>query len=115
MPREPIEPHQACSVNSVAAQFAHGPSSPNGVTTTVTSAGCAARSSESSNGSDATTTSAAASSACTSASAGPPTTDRFEVLRNSNRAPEPQLRSGSPPAGSTFTTSAPASASSFVQ
>ena len=26
----PIEPHQACSVNSVAAQSAHGPSSPNG-------------------------------------------------------------------------------------
>ena len=44
-----------------------------------------------------------------------PVTDRFEVLRYSKSAPEPQWRSGSPPGGSTLTTSAPASAKSFEQ
>src|SRR4051794_23361660 len=51
-------------------------------------------------------------------------TDRLEVLRNRNSAPSPsgrepeadQARIGSPePGGSTFTTSAPASANSFPQ
>ena len=43
------------------------------------------------------------------------TTERFDALRNSKSAPDRHRRSGSPPAGSTFTTSAPASASSLVQ
>ena len=70
-----------------------------------------------------TTMSAQVASFRTAGSSMYPVIDRLEALRNRNKAPSPttgplvadQPRSGSPPAGSAFTTSAPASASSFVQ
>ena len=42
-------------------------------------------------------------------------TERFDAFRKSKRAPDRHRRKGSPPAGSTRTTSAPASARSLVQ
>src|SRR5450759_628635 len=94
-PRPAVDPHQPWRVNSVAAHSVHGPSSPNPPVSTRTSA--------------------VAHSSPTVASPGAATTDRFEVWRNSKSAPEPHERRGSPSGGSTLTTSAPASASSFVQ
>ena len=115
-PREPVEPHHAWSVNSVAAQSRHGPSSPNGVIDATTRSGRPRRKATTSSGREPSqTTTSAPTRRSSSASPSARTTDRFDVLRNSNSAPEPQDRIGSPAAVSTFTTSAPASASSFVQ
>ena len=108
-PRWPVDPHAACRVNSVLGRSAHGPSQPNGVIVTTTRAGFTSHSAWRSTGPPATRRSAAARSSAS------PRTDLLEVLRNSKRAPEPQLRKGSPVAGSTLTTSAPASASTLVQ
>ena len=76
-----------------------------------------------------TTRSAPATSSSTSASPGRPITERLPALRYRKSTPAPSpvapsrrstpaavyQRSGSPPGGSTFTTSAPASTNSFVQ
>ena len=97
-PRVAVEPHAACSVNSVAGRPAHGPSHPNGVIDTTTKAGFSSRSAFASTGSSTTRMSAAATSGC-------PT--RFDACRYSYRPPLP--------AGIVVTTSAPASARSLVQ
>src|SRR5687767_5647728 len=98
-PRLPIDPDQAWRVNSVAGLPTHGPSHPNGLMVTITSDGFAAHSAAVSAGPSTTTTSAAAASAAGSRVS---TTDRFEALRYSNRAPDRQARSESPSGGSTL-------------
>ncbi len=134
-PSPTMPPDQACSVNSVAGLSLHGPSSPNGVIEATIRCGCAASSSAGEQpGSSATvdprdhtTTSACRNHSCSVSDPEPgsTTTLRLEAARWLNSAPSSpsamvapdadQWRSGSPPGASTFTTSAPASASSFVQ
>jgi hypothetical protein len=111
-------------VNSVQASCALGPFNPNGVMATTTPEGRADRSAASAGAvtpASMITTSAAAASPSTAASSGVPTIDRFDVFRYAKSAefpsaigpPAVQRRIGSPAAGSTLTTSAPASAKSF--
>src|SRR6202011_5819054 len=136
-PRPTTPPDHACSVNSVDGLSRHGPSNPNGVIAVTVrcgwtrwiSSGAKARCSAIFEPRDQTTASAPASSALTnstpSSTSGSATTLCLEPARKLNSAPSPSggisapeadhLRSGSPPDGSTLTTVAPPSASSFVQ
>ena len=124
-------------MNSVAGLSLHGPSRPNGVIDTTTrpgwaptsSAGAIEPSSATAEPGDHTTTSAAAINASRPSRsvelAGSTTVLRLDVPRCRNSAPSSpgaiddddadQRRSGSPSGASTFVTSAPPSASSFVQ
>src|SRR5436309_13166984 len=128
-----VDPAQAGTVNSVADRSFHGPLRPNHEMETSDVAPFRADSDGQSRPASgprlSTTTSARAtrssSSARPSAVAQSIATLRFDVLRKRKRTPSSpggsstphavQRRMGSPPAGgSTLTTSAPASASSFV-
>ena len=125
-PRVAIDPHSACTVNSVEGRPTYGPVRPNGVIESTTSPGCCSTRRAAPNASsakDSTTRCASRTSASTCASPGAPTTERFPAARNWNSgASRParstplavKWRSGSPPGGPTFTTSAPASQNSFV-
>ena len=132
-----MAPDHACSVNSVAGRPDHGPSSPNGVIDVTircgwarsrsrgASMGCSATSEPR----DHTTVSAEARSECSESRLSglwaSTTTLCFDAPRKLNRAPSrsgeigaPEAdhrRSGSPSGASTLITSAPPSASSFVQ
>ena len=132
-----MPPDQAWSVNSVAGLSLQGPSSPKGVSDVTTrcgwvratwrgsSDGCAANDEPR----DHTTASAESKSACNASSpaASEPsiTTLRLEAPRKLKSAPSSSMgiaapeadhrRNGSPSDDSTFVTSAPPSARSFVQ
>ena len=136
-PSPTIAPDHACNVNSVAGFSLHGPSRPNGVIDTTTRPGSAPTSSSGAielssatvDPGDRTTTSAAATRSCRASTsvafAGSTTVLRLDAPRCRNSAPSSpwaiddddadQRRSGSPSGASTFVTSAPPSASNFVQ
>ncbi len=137
VPRPPMEPDTACKVNSLAGLCAQGPVWPNGVMETTVSVGLDARSSRRPRPSaasvpgsaDSTRRSAeaarsriAARPACVVTSA---TMLPFPACRNDESgewSPDGtglpttrRRRRGSPPGGSTFSISAPASTQSLVQ
>ena len=109
VPRLPIDPHAAWRVNSVAGRSAQGPCAPKGEIDTATRSAWSRWRRAASSGRSVKTTSAPVTRSASSA-----VTDRFDACRYSKR-PGFELRIGSPPAPSTFTTSAPASAKSFEQ
>ena len=80
-----MDPQAACRVNSVLARSDHGPVQPNGVITTTTRDGFSAHKAAVSTRSPLTRMSAEVASLKAS-----PLTDRFEALRYSKSAPEPQ-------------------------
>ena len=98
-------------MNSVAGRSAHGPVAPNGLMVTTTWRGAARRAATASKCWSATTMSASLVSVLV-------LTDGDRSLRGvqeGEQAAGPDRRSSAPPGGSTNTTSAPASARSFVQ
>ncbi len=112
-------PVDAITPRSLALHAARGPSDPNGVTRTHTAPGAAAGSRSSAPGQPGvpSTTSAPARSSATRGSSGPlDSMQVFPALQAAKRSEVPSgpsggtTRRGSPPGGSTFTTSAPRSA-----
>src|SRR5690349_16700479 len=123
-PRTSSPPDSACTTNSLVGRSAYGPVRPYGVIEQTTRPGWESSHTSGSNsegGKLSITTSASATSASTWGSPGRPTTERMPWCRNWKSAPPAsgsicappadQPRQGSPPGGSTFTTSAPASQS----
>ena len=76
-PRPPVEPHAACSVNSVAGRPTQGPSVPKALIVTTTWLGADRRASDTANSPPATTMSAER----TATPSWPACTDRLEVCR----------------------------------
>ena len=101
-PRCPMDPHAACRVNSVLGRSAQGPSVPKGVMVTTTNEGFL-RPEDTGVGRFVADEDVRRGKQIARGHLG---RDRFEVLRYSKSAPDPQWRNGSPSDGSTLTTSA---------